>query len=167
MNSKGDSQGSPITTYITITTAVIFFIMAGPCIVKKIKSFITRNKKPASPDTEKIIPLENLSTPMPIQVPNTNHGTERGRVILAPHTDYEKERLKATLIQDIEIQKEILKSITLDNLERKREASAYTKQAEKEVPASDTESYFTEDSDTDTETVQEKKHGAKGKETKE
>ena len=55
VNSKGDSPGSPIATYVTIATAIIFFVMAGPCIVRKIKSFLTRNKKPASPDLGIII----------------------------------------------------------------------------------------------------------------
>ena len=104
---------------------------------------------------------------MPARAPDTNHKKERARVILAPRTDYDREWFKAAMTQDTEFQKEIFKSITLDNMEKRREASAYTKQAEKEAPASDTESYFIEDSDTDMEAVQEKKPKAKGKETKE
>ena len=82
-----------------------------------------------------------------------------------PCTDLEMERHKAAIAEDTELQKEIYKTIAIRRLDR-REISTRVKRAEKETPASDTESYFMEDSDTDTETVQEKKHGAKGRETK-
>ena len=116
VNSKGDSQGSPIMTYIMAATVIILFIMAGPCIIKKIRSFITRNKKPASPDSEKIIPLGDLPNPMPARAPDTDHEKGRGRVILAPYTDYDREWFKAAMTQDTKCTKEIFKSITLDNI---------------------------------------------------
>ena len=107
---------------------------------------------------------------MPARAPDTNHEKEKGRVILAPRTDYDREWFKAAMTKDTKFQKEIFKSITLNNMEKRRKASTHTKQAEKETPASDTDSYYMEDSDTDSqheEAVQEKKQKEKGKGTRE
>ena len=77
--------------------------MAGPCIVRKIKSFFTRNKKPASPDLEKIIPPGNFSIPKSTQTPNT---------------DYEKEKYKAIALSNMERQMKISKYLKHEGRER-------------------------------------------------
>ena len=64
VNSKGDSEGSPIATYISAAALIIFIIMTGPCFFKKIKRFLAKGKKTAYPDSANIIhPPGNLSIP--------------------------------------------------------------------------------------------------------
>ena len=102
VNSKGHSPGSPIATYVTIATLVIFLIMAGPCIYKKIKNFFSRTKRTTPPDSANIIhPPDNFSIP---------------RSTPAPEADLAKEVYRSIIFSNLEKQAKLA-----DYLERMRE----------------------------------------------
>ena len=109
MNSKGDSEGSPIATYVSVATLIIFIIMTGPCFFKKIKRFLARNKKTAYPESANVIhPPGNFSIP-------------RSAVI----QDTDSEKLKA----------ENYRAICLENAEKQARMAEYLKKARMEEEA--------------------------------
>ena len=77
--------------------------MAGPYVVRKIKSLFNRNKKSASPDLEKIIPPGNFPVPESTPIMNTN---------------YKKEWYRAIAISNMERQMKISKYLKQEGRER-------------------------------------------------
>ena len=129
VNSKGDSEGSPIATYVSVAALIIFIIMTGPCFFKKVKRFLARGKKTAYPESANVIhPPGNFSIP---------------RSAVIQDADIEKlraENYRAICLDNAEKQARLTEALKRSNMEQEARLSRESMDPGIELPTIQSES---------------------------
>ena len=116
IHNKGDSEGSPIATYITAAALIIFLIMTGPCFFRKFKRFLAKGKKTAHPDSANI-----PSSPGNLSIPRSP-GTQGFNIEKMRAKNY-----RAVCLDNAEKQARLSESLKRGNMEEEARRSRESK----------------------------------------
>ena len=99
VHNKGDSEGSPIATYVMAAATVIFLIMTGPCFFRKFKRCLGKGKK-----TTHLDPANIPSSPGNLSIPR-----------YPGNQDFDIEKMRAEIEK---VKAETYRTMVLDNTEK-------------------------------------------------